>query len=73
MILDTTPICLTPPLSTEGRNPYAEYGPLPRQADGLITCPFCGMCNFDAPGLKAHLESRDCQPFEDTERLRARI
>lgn len=49
-------------------NPYATYIDPPRQPDGYIACPFCGMVDFDAPGLKSHLRG-DCQPFNDTEEL----
>lgn len=35
-----------------------------------VVCPFCGEGDFDLPGLKSHLEKGDCEPFENTERLK---
>jgi len=37
-----------------------------------ITCPFCGAKDFDAVGLKSHIEHGDCERFNVLERV-ARI
>jgi len=30
-------------------------------------CPFCGVPDFDKPGLKSHLEHGDCEEYNNTE------
>ena len=34
-----------------------------------LYCPFCNLCEFDAIGLKDHLLSGDCKPFNEIEIL----
>jgi hypothetical protein len=32
-------------------------------------CPFCGVPDFDKPGLKSHLEHGDCEEYNNTEAI----
>jgi hypothetical protein len=34
-----------------------------------VVCPFCGEGGFDLAGLKSHLQSGDCEPYNETETL----
>lgn len=33
-------------------------------------CPFCGVADFDKPGLKSHLEHGDCEEYNNTEAIK---
>jgi hypothetical protein len=34
------------------------------------SCPFCGVADFDKPGLKSHLEHGDCEEYNNTEAIK---
>lgn len=38
-----------------------------------MTCPFCAEDDFDMPGLKSHLASGDCEPYNRTQVLTRRF
>ena len=38
-----------------------------------MTCPFCNEDDFDTVGLKTHLASGDCEPFDRVQPLPRRF
>jgi DNA-directed RNA polymerase subunit RPC12/RpoP len=45
------------------------YGPFDAAGGHTIKCPYCSEPDFDAPGLKSHLLTGDCEEWNATEVL----